>query len=317
MRKLFGRLLLTVMTIILIGSLCAGCAKPGTPKSAPDTGAVTAYPLQLTDDAGRAVTITAQPERIVSFAPGHTETLFALGLGDKVVGVDAFSDYPAAAQAVEKIGDTVSPNFEKIISLAPDVVFTVGTAESELVTRLAESGLPVVVLQATSVEDILADILTIGRINDAYPAAQTLVDGLRGELNTITGRSAARPASERATVFYEVSPPGQWGMWTAGPGSFIDDMIKLAGGINIAADAEAAYTAYSEEVLLDKNPAVIITPNPETMTEIGQRPGWEALAAVQNGRVYLVDRDTASRPGPRIIDALREIANAIYPPAAE
>lgn len=305
-----------VTAIIMLGLaavLFTGCGELPDDGSVPGGETETAYPLRLTDDAGREVTIDAKPERIISFGPGHTETLFALGLGGKMVGVDDFSDYPAAAWDIERIGDTVSPNYEKILSLAPDVVFTVGSEETEIVARLDELGVSVVVLQAESVADILDDMLTIGRITATAAAAEELVGNLRAEIEAVAARAVQIPDNERPAVFYEVMPPGQWGMWTAGPGSFIDDMINIAGGKNIAGDVTAAYTTYSEEVLMAKNPAIIITPFPETLAEIGQRPGWETIAAVQNGRVFWVDRDAGSRPGPRIVEALKEIAAAVIP----
>jgi iron complex transport system substrate-binding protein len=303
---------IVILIVMLVG--ITACGQIGQSVNPPGASTQTTfYPLEVTDDAQRTVILDRKPERIISFAPGHTETLFALDLGDKVVGLDDFSDYPAATAGKERVGGVINPNYEKIVALSPDLVLTVGSAESPLVKRLAELGVPVVVLQAASLEDIFADMATIGRITDRVPQADTLINELRDEVDGVKALIGHRPENEKATVFYEVSPPGEWGMWTVGPGSFIHDLIIQASGVNIAADGGVDYLSYSEEVLVAKNPQVIITPNPETLPEIGQRSGWGSIAAVQSGRVYLIDRDQVSRPGPRIADAFRQVAAALYP----
>ncbi len=303
---------IAIVLILLALVTVSACARPSAPEPSP-AATVTVYPLTLTDDAGRSVTLPAKPVRILTLAPGHTETLFALGLGEAVVGTDDYSDYPAAAAAVAKVGGAIDPNYEQIVALAPDLVLTVGSADSAGVQRLTALGLPVVVLQATTVADILADIETIGRITGVSAAAADLVADLAAEIAAVQAELSQIAPVEQVTVFYEVSPPGEWGMWTAGPGSFIHDLVVLAGGSNIAGDLPAAYSSYSEEMLFANNPQVILTPNPETPAGITSRDGWETLSAVQAGRVYLVDADTVSRPGPRIVSALRLIAAALYP----
>jgi iron complex transport system substrate-binding protein len=307
MKRNFANIFTVLLTAMLILS---GCSQPNNNPTQGD-----GYPYTFTDDAGRSVTIFAQPERIISFAPAHTETLFALELDAEVVGVDDWSNYPAETQDLTKVGDTFAPNFEVIMNLEPDLVITVGTAETPLVIRLDELGIPVVVLQATSLADILSDMETIGKICGKQTEAESLVAGLQNRITAVAEKIDEIPEEERVTVFYEVSPPGVWGLWTIGPDSFIHDLIATAGGVSVSGDTPGDYFGYSEEVLLEKDPDIIITPNPDTPAELaaGTRNNWNRIAAVRAGRVYYVDTDQVSRPGPRIVNILEQIAQALYP----
>lgn len=273
------------------------------------------YPMTILDDAGRTITIESQPLRIISFSPAHTETLFALGLRSKIVGVDDYSNFPEAAAHVQKIGDSFNPNYEMINDLNPDCVITVGTSDSPMVVRLSELGITTVVLQASTMEDVLNDFLTIGKITGSSQAAEELVAAMQTEIKSIEATVESITDDNRVKVFYEVSPPGVWGLWTVGPESFIYDIIRIAGGINITDTETGDYFSYSEEMLILRDPEVIITPNKETPVEIasGARPSWNDINAVINNRIVLVDQDIVSRPGPRILIALKDIAFALYP----
>ncbi len=306
--KMYSR----IFTILLVAILLVVC---GCTQQSNDPIPGDQYPFAFTDDAGRSVTINSLPERIISFAPAHTETLFALGLQHEIVGVDDWSNYPAETAGITKVGDTFAPNYEVIMSLEPDLVITVGTAESPLVTRLDELSIPVVVLQGTSLSDILEDMEIIGKICGKQAEAEILVSDLHERITAVVEKVDQISVEERVTVFYEVSPPGVWGLWTIGPDSFIHDLITTAGGINVSEDTPGDYFGYSEEVLLEKNPEVIITPNPETPVELSvdKRLTWNSIAAVQEGRVYLVDADQVSRPGPRLINVLEQIVAVLYP----
>ncbi len=314
MKSSIKRSIKTILIVIIAAQLIllSGCGlfDNGVGTTNGDT-----FPMTIVDDANREVTVHDKPERIVSFAPAHTETLFALDLQDYIVGIDDYSDYPVGTQDIQKAGDALNPNYEVIMELAPDIVFTVGTEDSPLVERLDELGITCVVLQAESLQSVFDDMLIIGRLTGKTEEAEALVNELLAQVNEIENRVKDLPEEDKVTVFYELSPPGTWGLWTIGPDSFIHDLIQIAGGINVAGEEDGDYFSYSEEMLIEKDPMVIITPNPQSPGEIeeGNRPSWETIEAVRSKRVYLVDQDVVSRPGPRVVTGLKEISKALYP----
>lgn len=290
------------VALLLVAVLAlSGCV----PRTAPPAG------VSITDDAGRAVTVGAEPQRLLGFAPSITETLFALGLGDRVVGADDFSDYPAAARDLPKVGGVVNPNYEKIVELRPDLVLTIGGTE-EFVAELERLGIPVVVVQPKTFEDVLDRIGFIGRVTGAAEAADKLTAELRGRVQRVRDALAGLGPDQRPKVFYEV-----WydPLFTVGPGGFIHDLIQLAGGRNIAADATEDWPLFSPEVVVERNPDVIVTTFQETVEQIraGQRAGWDAIAAVQAGRIFVIDQDIFVRPGPRLVEGLETLARYLHP----
>lgn len=302
--------------VLVVALALAGCwAKPAQPAAgagqAAAPAAAPAFPLTVTDDAGREVTIAAEPARLLAFAPSNTEILFALGLGSRVVGTDDFSDYPEEAKALPKAGGIVNPNFEKIVELDPDLVLTIGGTD-EFVAELERLGIPVVVIQPQTFDDVLDRIDLIGRVTGAREAAGKLTAELRGRVQAVTGALAGLAEDERPKVFVEI-----WydPLFTAGPGAFIHDLIGLAGGVNIAADAGEAWPQYSPEDVVAKNPDAIVTFFQETVDQIkaGQRPGWDRIAAVENGRILVIDQNILSRPGPRLVEGLETLARFLHP----
>ncbi|HEY8414627.1 MAG TPA: cobalamin-binding protein [Thermaerobacter sp.] len=295
----------------------SGTGAPGSPAAGKAPGgeavAATQYPLSVTDDAGRQVTIQKRPERIVSLAPSNTEILFAIGAGDRVVGVDSFSDYPAEASKLPKVGGLTDTNFEQIVALKPDLALTIGGAE-EQVKRLEELGIPTVVIQPATLEDVLARIELIGRIVDAQEGAARVVRDMRARIDAVRSRVSGIPEDGRVRVFYEV-----WNdpLMTAGPGGFIHDVIEAAGGVNIAADAGSPWPQISLETVVEKDPQVIIVPqslkNSYDELKAGKRKGWEGITAVREGRVYSIDDNIITRPGPRLVEGLEQIARWLYP----
>ncbi|SMP39069.1 ABC transporter substrate-binding protein [Anoxynatronum buryatiense] len=260
------------------------------------------------------------PLRIVSLSPSQTETLFALGLEEKIIGVSDYCDYPAAALEKEPLGSSWTINLERIIELEPDLVFTFAGGQPEAVNQMTAMGITVVDMTPESVEAVFESILETGRLTGAEATATTLVDQLTTEMDMIVGKVSELP---RVPVFYQVwDEPLQ----TAGPGSFIHELIQLAGGENIAGDAEGAYPMYSVEALVEKNPAIYFMPphvaDFDSMTEaaaeayrdeVRRRPGYDQIAAIQNDRIELMEPNIASRPGARIVEALRLFAEAIHP----
>lgn len=271
--------------------------------------------MTIIDGTGREVTLATKPERIISLLPSNTEILFAVGAGDQVVGVTSYCNYPPEASSRDQVGGITvqSISIETIIALEPDLVLT-NPAQSEITETLTETGLTVIVLDPATLEDIYANIELVGRVTGHPAEAATLVANLRNRTEAVKKAVAAIPEEEKLSVFYEV-----WHdpLITAGPNTFIGQIIELAGGRNIFADLKEDWPQVSAEVVVTHNPAVILGPESHgselTAEKIGVRPGWANIDAVQNDRVYLLDPDAVSRPGPRIVEMLEEIARDLYP----
>jgi len=289
---------------------------PPTPTPPPPTSTPAAFPITVTDGLGREVTVPAPPQRIISLAPSNTEILFAIGAGDQVVGVTEFCNYPPEAQTREKIGgfSAKTISVEKIVALEPDLVFSVGEIQQPVIEALEQVGIPVVALAARTFDEVYADIQLAGRLTGHPEEAAQVVAQMKQRVAAVQEKVAAIPPEERLTVFWEV-----WDepLITAGPGTFIGQMIEMAGGVNIFADVTEDWPQVSVEEVVKRNPAVILGPDTHadklTPEQIAQRPGWDQIEAVRNGRIHLINGDITSRPGPRLADALEAIAQALYP----
>jgi len=244
-------------------------------------------------------------------APSNTEILFALGLGDKVVGVTTYCNYPPEATAVAKVGDSYAPDYEKIIALEPDLVMAVGTAESQLVQDLENYGLTVFVLEAATVDEVPTNIELAGKITGVPERAAELAADIRARIEAVQERVGEVAGGERPTVFWCLDNM----LWTVGPGSFVHDLITKAGGDNIAKTLGQPYGQFSLEGLLEADPDVIIIPmlDPVVEEDLAGLDGWSSLTAVQEGRVHAVDPDVVSRPGPRIAEAIETVCDILYP----
>ncbi|MFO7173543.1 MAG: cobalamin-binding protein [Bacillota bacterium] len=263
--------------------------------------------MTVTDDEGRTVTIPAEPRRILSLAPSNTEILFALGLGDRVVGVDNFSDYPPEAASLPRVGDLMNPNYEAMAALSPDLALAIGGSE-EFWQKLEELGVPVVVIQPNTVAEVIDSIRLVGRVTGAAEAADALARSMADRVEAVQHQAAR--LSHRPRVFWEV-----WDdpLMSAGPGSFFDDMIRLAGGVNVVGDAESPWPQVSPEAVIARDPEVIITTQAEWAERLrsGALPAWSGTTAVRQGRIYVVEDNLVSRPGPRIVEGLEQVARAI------
>lgn len=314
-------LLLIPLTLTVMMAACAVTAPP--PTSVPPTttpippaAAPSAFPVTLTDDLGRQVTVAALPERIVSLSPSNTEILFAVGAGQQVVGVTEFDNYPPEAQSREKVGgfsaNTIS--IEKIIALKADLVFSASEIHAPVIQALEQAQVPTFALDPQGLDEVYTAIETVGQLSGHGDEAARLVAELKARVAAVTARTQALPEDQRPTVFYEV-----WDepLMTAGPTTFIGELIELAGGRNIFADVTEEYPQISIEEIVQRNPAVILGPDSHadalTPEQIRARPGWGDIRAVQDNRIYLVNGDIVSRPGPRLVDALEDIARALHP----
>lgn len=299
------------LAVLLVAGLLAGCGRPVAAPQEPPPPASATYPLTIQDDAGRQVTVAKRPERIVSLSPSNTEILFAIGAGSRVVGVDNFSDHPPEVRSLPRVGGLVDTNYERIVELRPDLVFTIGGTEQQ-VRRLEQLGIPVVVVQPRTLQDVFERIERIGQLVDEVEGARRVVAQMRQRVDAIRRAVATVPESERPRVFYEV-----WHdpLMTVGPGGFIHDVIVTAGGVNVFADAQQEWPQVNLEDVVRRDPQVIITPFKESYEQLVARrpPGWQGIAAVREGRVLLIDQNLISRPGPRIVEALEWIAHFLHP----
>jgi cobalamin transport system substrate-binding protein len=258
----------------------------------------------ITDELGRTVRVKPHPERIVSLAPSITETLFALGLADRVVGVTTFCDYPPEAAQKEKVGDTLRPNLERIVALKADlaIVSTASQLES-FISRLEEVGIPVYISNPRNLDRVLDSTERIAELADAAESGSQLVKTLRARIDAIENKVAGR---SRPNVFLLL---GSEPLITAGGGAFITDLINRAGGRSISADEKADYPQYSLETVIARQPDIIFL----QAGEAALPRVLEQTSAARAGRVYHINDDLLLRPGPRIVEGLEQMAQKIHP----
>jgi iron complex transport system substrate-binding protein len=277
---------------------CGGCARSTEPgsRAVPTEG----FPVTMTDDEEVRVTVREEPRRIVTFAPSHTEILFALGLGGRVVGVSgSFDDYPPQASGIEEVAgsDGVEPNVEKVVSLEPDIVLTAfvgGTWKG----RLRDLGIPVFTTLAASLEDTLEDIEAVGRLTGATREAETLTDDLSRRAGQVESEAGAP-----VRCFLDLGD-----LFTVGPGSLEFDLLERAGCDPITAEADEPYPQWSAEQLVQDDPEVYLVGEGVPARAATSGPGVRELTAVRQGRVHEVDSDLISRPGPRVVEGLEHLA---------
>ncbi|MFQ6097487.1 MAG: ABC transporter substrate-binding protein, partial [Armatimonadota bacterium] len=272
----------------------------------------TLYPLTLRDQTGADITLPTRPTRIVSTAPSNTEILFALGLGDRIVGVTSQCDYPPEARERETVGD-FRISLEKVASLRPDLVVAVGDLQPELVRRMRDAGMRVLVLNPYTWPKLCEAITLLGKATDAGPAAARLVASLKETRARVLEATADLSEADRPKVFVEINDSP---LMTPGPNAFVSQIIREAGGRSIAYDANADWAIFNPEVVVARNPDVIITTVPGGAAEIAARQGWDIISAVKSGRVYEIDPDIVSRPGPRLADGLVTVLGMLHPDIA-
>lgn len=308
--------LISLLSVLLF--LFAACGPAASPlvTPIPTTGGTAAtvvppaFPATLIDFQGRSITVATRPTRIVSIGPSNTEFLFALGAGDRVVGVDDFSDQPAAAVKMEKIGG-VKVNVEKVVTLKPDLVISVKFSDGTI-ERIAGAGIPVLVVDPQSIGDVSRTAILLGRAVGAD--GDKLAASLDEKLAQVKQKIATSTSKPR--VFHEVDASDPAKPFTVGPGSYIHDLITIAGGVNVAASTGSAYPQLSLEEIVRADPEVIILGDADygtTPDQVAVRPGWAGLTAVKNKRVFPIADSLVSRPGPRVGDAAEAYAKLLHP----
>jgi cobalamin transport system substrate-binding protein len=319
-----------ILLITLLITLLTACAPQATPTPAsvakdvpPTEMSATQAPtepavattLTVTDGLGRKITLNQPAERVISLAPSNTEILFAIGAGDQVVGRDQLSDFPEAAKNVIDIGSTFDAlNTELIVSQKPDLVLAAEINTPEQVKQLEDLGLTVYYLKnPLTLEEMYSNLEVVAQLTGHKEETTALIESLKARVAAVDEKIAQ--ISSRPNVFYEFDATDPAKPYTAGKGTFITQLIERAGGYNIASDLEG-YPQMSLEQVVAADPAFIILGDARygiTPESIAQRPGWENLTAVKNGQVVPFNDDLVSRPGPRLVDALEELAKLLRP----
>lgn len=315
------------LALVLLAAACSTpAAQPSpSPTAAPSSPAPTvepspspspaAFPVTLTDDEGTAVEIPEEPQRIVSLTPATTEILFALGVGDRVVATTDFDDYPPEAVALPDVASYTSVDVEKIVGLEPDLVIAGGNFFNDpaAIAQLRDLGVPVVVVYAQDIAGVLHDIELIGAATGRTDEAADLTASMQAGFDQV---EAATAGLERPRVFYELDATTD--IYTAAQDSFLEEMIRLAGGDPITTGSPTDF-AISIEKLIEADPEVILLGDAAygvTPEAVAARPGWDVMTAVKEGEIRGVNDLIVTRPGPRLVDGLRELALAIHPDAA-
>jgi len=298
MRSIVADGLIIMMAIMLLGSVRIIGASPSS--------------ITVVDDLGRTVVI-ASSERIVSIGPSNTEILYALGLGDRIVAVDKYSDYPPEAIAKQKISKVLMPDPEEIVNLNPDLVvyFHWGPWDPTVET-LSSLGLTVIALAPKTLEDVLSNIRLLGRATGKIQEAEALASALNQRINEV--RSKIGNVTVKPKVYIETYYPPPWPF---GPNSWGHQLIELAGGVNAFGDAQTEWVQTTDEEVIVRNPDVIVSlygvMHYATLEDFKKRPGWDRIKAVADGAVYLLDENLFIRPGPRIVDGLESLAKILHP----
>ena len=279
---------------------------------------LTACATARTDGLNRIVKLQGNPQRIVSLAPSNTEILFAVGAGKQVVGRDSFSNYPDQVSSIQDIGGSMGTyDTEAIVALHPDLVLAGEINTPELVNSLEQLGLTVYYLpNPSTLEEMYANLETVGQLTGHTSEAAKLVNSLKQRVSIVDAKIAS--VNSHPSVYYELDATDPTKPYTAGPGTFVDLLISRAGGTNVGKTLTSQWAQISLEALLVANPSIIILGDSAygtTANSVRQRPGWDGLAAVKDNQIYPFNDDLVSRPGPRLVEGLENLAKLLHPDA--
>jgi iron complex transport system substrate-binding protein len=298
---------------LLLIYVAAGCRHSAAPTHAESPAR---WPRTYSDELGNEVTLTEAPGRIVSVSPAMTEMLFAVGAGDRVVGVTSYCTYPPEVEGLPEVGSYTGLNVEKVVSLRPDLVIGMRGNSRDSLDGLKRAGLNVLAYDPISVADVINLMEQVGQMAQESPGNIPVVDELRGRVDAVTEAAAKLPRRPRTLCAVQVEP-----LYAAGPDNHVDDMIRLAGGENLAADAKIAWPQYSLERMVEKDPEVIVCPSghingaeqtpASALEQFRQSEAWAATTAVKRGAVLAIPDDLLTLPGPRLVDGLERMAEAI------
>jgi iron complex transport system substrate-binding protein len=299
----FGVILLGAA--LLAGVLTACSTSTPTPSS-----------FTTTDFLGRAITINnTHPQKIISLAPSNTEILFALGLGDRIIGVTDYCNYPPEAKTKPSVGAYDNPNIEEIVAMEPDLVLATDAQSESIYQQLENRGMTVVAIIPRNMDEVLASITLVGKVTGQDEEAASLVADMQKRISAVTDKTSKLTEAQKLRVFYIF---WQDPIWTAGAGTFEDALIEMAGGVNIAHELNG-YASMSLEAIIDANPQVFIagvgmgTGEDLPLQYAQTEERLKDTEARLNNRIYGVNMDIIGRPGPRIVDALEEFFAIIHP----
>ncbi len=296
-------------------------ASPTLPAKTPTAAAnaapttVPGFPVTVTDDAGRTVTFDRPPRRIISLSPGHTETLYALGLGDDVVMTDTYSDYPPENKPKAKLNTYPKPNVEEIVSLKPDLVVVL-VEGNDFIQQMDARHIPVLKVFPRTFDGTLKDIDMLGKVTGTETRAVQVTDSMRARADAVVARTKDAP---RPRILYELDASDPTKPFVAGTGGFYGDLVPMAGGTNIFADVKQSAAQVSAEQIIARDPQIILLAdadspyNAQTPAMVKARPGWSQISAVRNGKIYPVNSELLTRPGPRLAEGLEDLAKTIHP----
>jgi iron complex transport system substrate-binding protein len=308
-----------LLIAILISSFILGaCASPAVTTPAEiATNTPEPQPIVLTDAFGKQITLPEPAKRVISLAPSNTEILFAIGAGPQVVGREAFSDFPAEAQSLTDIGGGFGVlNTEAIVALEADLVLAADLTPAEQVQALEELGLTVFFLpNPVDFTSLYENLRTVAKLTGHENETETLIASLQERVAKV--EKVVSQAETKPLVFYELDATDANAPYTSGPGTFIDFLITAAGGENLGSSMDGAWVQVSVEELITRNPEIIIlgdfTWGGVTPEDLAARSGWQVIEAVINKNVFTIDDILVSRPGPRLVDGLEEMAKLIHP----
>jgi len=295
------------LLVVMMLAVFTGCIK--SPSTEPEDTSVT-----VTDMTGREVTLEEPATRVVALTPSDCEILYAIDAGDMLVGRGEYCDYPAAVKDVPSVQSGYDTNIEQIIALEPQVLLMSTMAQTEeQVAALENAGIKVVVSDARDIEGVYTAIQLLGALMGKETEAQSVIDNMKATFADVSAKAAGDGTE---TVYFEVSPL-EYGLWTAGSGTFMDEVTAMLGLKNAFADVNG-WGEISEEQVIQRNPDYIVTismyfgegPTPEE--EIMSRTGWENISAVKNGAILNLQNNELSRPGPRLADGAKMLYEFIY-----
>lgn len=274
------------------------------------------HDIVMVDRLDRRVCLAGVPRRVISLAPATTELLFAIGAGDLLVGATDHCNYPPAALQIARIGGGTMQGIshEIIVSLKPDLILGKWDTHQPLIESLDRMGIPMLAIGADSLAGLYEDAEMLGRVTGHEGEADRLIASMQSRVKALTSWVETVPKEKRRRVFYEV-----WDapLMTAGPQSFIGELLELGGMVNVFDDTTVAYPRISDEVVLERNPEVILAPSTHqervSLNNLLKRQGWDRVSAIKNRQVFLIDGDRVSRCGPRMLDALEEMIGHVYP----
>ncbi|MBK4204414.1 ABC transporter substrate-binding protein [Bacillus subtilis] len=309
MKKLAG-----IWTALLLAAvMMAGCGNTADQKDSKAKQKTEVFPVTIDDASNQDVTIKKEPKKIVSLMPSNTEITYALGLGDKVVGVTTNDTYPKEVKKVEKVGD-MNVNVEKVISLKPDLVLaheSSMSASADAIKQLKDAGITVLTVNdAQSFSEVYKSIEMIGEAAGAEKKADQLVKRMKSDLQDIKEKAKTISKKEEKSVFIEVSPDPD--IYTTGKDTFMNEMLNVIHAKNAAA-AQTGWVQMTDEAIVKLNPDAIITTDGVKAKAVEIRDGWSEINAVKHHRVYDVNPDLVTRSGPRLIEGVEELAESIYP----